>query len=112
MKHLIQPNDETCGQTCVAMAVGLPVAEVISRFGGGRTTRTQLVEALQGCGVRVNRRATGRVPKRAICKIGYRTERGGSHWVLIWDGKVLDPLGPEILSFVGIRKGRKAVTKK
>lgn len=47
--HQQQPDSETCGQTCIAMLLGVPVADVISVFGGEGMTRREMYHAMERC---------------------------------------------------------------
>ena len=49
-----QPNDVTCVQTCLAMALGVPVAEVIARYGDKALNQIALWHAIQECGIVAN----------------------------------------------------------
>ena len=46
-----QPNNETCVQTCLAMALGVPVEEVIAIYGDRGLNMGRLLHALLECDV-------------------------------------------------------------
>lgn len=106
MRQLVQPNSRTCGQTCVAMAADLDIEAAIKLFGHkhGTTTRA-MVRVLRHLGFKtgpgLSRITRDRpAPLRSICKMRFRRRdgrgwRSGWHWVLLWDGKLYDPLGPD-----------------
>lgn len=93
-----QPTGKTCVQTCLAMALGVPVAEVIARYGEEPMNQQSLCAALTECAFVWNQLVTGTM----VCQGWYfatvpsLNHRGGNHQVLIrWtsdDGvTVLDP---------------------
>lgn len=45
----LQPTPTTCAQACIAMAVGVPVQEVINQFGGDPMCQRGLLRALEDC---------------------------------------------------------------
>ena len=49
-----QPNDVTCVQTCLAMALGVPVAQVVARYGDKALNQIALWHAIQECGIVAN----------------------------------------------------------
>lgn len=49
-----QPNDVTCVQTCLAMALGVPVSAVIARYGDKALNQIALWHAIQECGIVAN----------------------------------------------------------
>lgn len=93
-----QPTPVTCVQTCIAMALGVPVAEVIRVFGGSAMNQRLLIAALERCGVVYNQFVFG-----CMAAVGWYfavvpslNRIGGNHQVLFhWDGEggltVLDP---------------------
>lgn len=106
MRHLIQPNSRTCGQTCVAMAAGIDIEAAIKLFGHKHGTSTRsMVRVLRHLGFKpapcLQRITPDRpAPLRSICKMRFRRRDGrgwksGWHWVLLWDGYLYDPLGPD-----------------
>lgn len=49
--HQKQPTPKTCAQACIAMAIGMPVQDVISRFGDEAMDQRGLLRALEDCRV-------------------------------------------------------------
>lgn len=103
---VLQPEgSELCGQCCVAMAAGVSLAEAVRAVGheGGTYTR-DIVAAFEKLGVpsasrcKVLSRTKPVPPKRAILAIHQppkegRRRKGKWHWLLHWDGEILDPGG-------------------
>jgi hypothetical protein len=100
---LQDPRALTCGQCCVAMATGETLSTVIAATGtGGRTSAKVLRRVLDQFGIRTShtRKITGAapLPLYAIAHQNSRTPDGKvefpnrGHWVLIWNGKIFDPL--------------------
>jgi len=104
VKPLLQP-DETgmCGQTCVAMAAGVSLAEASAACGVSvlrvaGTDADDLTRGLRALGLKVgkyvnylNRKTRLKhLPKFAILSITDTASRWG-HWVLLKDGYVFDP---------------------
>ncbi len=52
--HQTQPSEKTCVQTCLAMALGVPVHQVVARYGENGMNQTDLFRALDECGFRWN----------------------------------------------------------
>src|SRR4051812_49109604 len=88
------------------MAAGLPVSTIIEWVGHDRATDIKdLIPPLQRAGfeIKANRLTLiskrNPIPARAICKGRYKRPNGkwysSSHWILIWDGAFLDPLGQD-----------------
>lgn len=102
---IVQPHGSAlCGQCCVAMAAGVSLERAIEVLGESRsgTTTKQIVQALRYFGVqcadrpRRISRAKPVWPERAILTIHRPKEeevgrRSLYHWMLAWDGKILDP---------------------
>lgn len=111
MKRLRQPTNKTCGQTCIAMLMGLENAdEIVKAMGNRKTTASSLRDNLifRGFEVSETRRWTQDglhyVPRTVIAMKQGKTPEGKTwkHWVLIvweeypaYDGKgrhlILDP---------------------
>lgn len=102
---IVQPaGSELCGQTCVAMAAGVSLKKAISVIGHeGGTVTWEIIEALRELGIecadklrRISRKRPN-LPPRAMVVIhqpkvaGKCRER--SHWMLHYDGQMLDPGG-------------------
>ncbi len=103
MEWLLQPaGSMTCGQTSVAMAVGISLEESILVFGHTHGTYTRdLVKVLRHFDLapaerlRVMHRRR-EAPRRSILHMGIpnRTKkRADLHWMLFWDGQIYDPAG-------------------
>lgn len=100
MKIVLQPEGSgLCGQACVAMAASVSLKRAIKAVGHSRGTDTKdLVFALSKLGVpcsgrlvRISRKRPN-IPPRAIIHINVTNEqRDDSHWMLNWDGKIIDP---------------------
>lgn len=96
IEHQTQPTRRSCGQTCVAMLIGVPAVEVLGAIQEGRgTTGKQLIAYLR------QRGWTARGPVRgtpfsfpdqlAIARVIWHENRARTHWV-VWDGaRVYDP---------------------
>lgn len=108
MTPLKQPTRRSCGQTCIAMVLDKSVEYVVEELFDGHlngTNTKKMVTALRRAGYNVTglKRITQNnpIPKRSICKMRFRSRRnpnrwrGGWHWVLIWNGVLYDPLGPD-----------------
>lgn len=103
-KH--QPTPTTCGQTCVAMILGRPVAEVVEQMGGAATFAEDLVAYLSHRGwltpdrssrLQLGQAILVRERVTAIVRLlppgrGRRT----GHWVLWHQGEWLDPGGRDL----------------
>lgn len=102
-----QQGASTCGQTCVAMAVGaseMAVCDVLNSVRG--TTTKHLQKALRHFGVTYERRLRPATKADPMCArfpraiLAARMALTGStaskrqwHWMLRWDGKIYDPGG-------------------
>lgn len=49
LQHQQQPTDHTCGQTCIAMLLGVPVEKVTAIWGECGMTRAEVYHALERC---------------------------------------------------------------
>jgi hypothetical protein len=65
IRPLMQPTDDTCGQTCVAMIVGVTVDEVVQAMGWNTAT------SWQDC-------------RRALAKFGIKTGGGDRPFPTVW----------------------------
>lgn len=90
------PGSKLCGHTCVAMAIGKPLTEVVEILGriGGTTTK-DLVRMFRVFGFQCKDRLTRfnkieQLPVRALVKMSYGRNQNW-HWVLWWDGDIYDP---------------------
>lgn len=93
-----QPTPNTCGQTCVAMLVGIPVADVLAEIPDSKqgTTAPQLIKFLRARGWTTSprpRRVRRSTSPFAICRVrwGPPTEKR-THWVVFHSGRFFDPL--------------------
>lgn len=97
VRYLFQPlGSNQCGQTCVAMLLGIPLNDVINEMGeDGVTTTRDLVTILQTHGFETSNRRE-RIAKSTklpdICILSMKIEgQPNWHWVLYVNGKYLDP---------------------
>ena len=96
MELVLQPTFETCGQACIAMITGKDIEEVIKDMKtGGPTSIGQLLEILDYYGVKHAERNT-RISKKNPVPHEYsiltvHTDKGYTHWALLYDGKYYDP---------------------
>lgn len=110
MRRVYQPdNSKLCGQACVAMILNVSLMEAVTEFGHSHVTHAQdVIDVLRKWGFTTGdrcKRLSGDLrglklrdveswhdafPKRCMLRIGCRG-MAGSHWVLLWDGKVYDP---------------------
>lgn len=94
-----QPTPVTCVQTCLAMAMDVPVRDVIERFGGESMNQQILILALCQCGVVFNPLIFGTMVMAGwyFACVPSLNFRGGNHQVLVhydWETArmtVLDP---------------------
>lgn len=96
--HQTQPTDCTCVQTCLAMALDVPVYEVIVRYGGKPMNQQSLCAALSECKFLWNQMMNGTLVFQGwyFAVVPSLNRKGAAHQVLIhWtedDGlMVLDP---------------------
>lgn len=95
------PESSLCGHCCVAMAAGVDLetarrAVVRQARRGSGSTVAELAAALRTLGVgcasrRV--RARGVLPDRAIVTLRFPNVTRHYHWMLHWNGTILDPAG-------------------
>ncbi len=96
MRHLKQTTKDNCGQTCVAMLVGLSPGEVEEFFNqpDGRTTDRVLDKALKNFRLRLGvgyRVGFGDFAIQLDKQYVLLTGRGTGHWVVVSLGEVFDP---------------------
>ena len=118
MKLIMQPTFETCGQACIAMITGKSVEEVIGDMKtSGSVSIGQLMEILDHYGIKHAERNT-RISKKNPVPHEYsiltvHTNKGYTHWTLLYDNKYYDPefglidgeyTYGKITSFLGIYK--------
>jgi len=97
--HQTQPTDRTCVQTCIAMALGVPVSEVIDRWGGEALNQQTLTSILTECKVVWNQMVFGTFIFDGwyFISVPSRNHPGGAHQILVrWSSSkgcisVLDP---------------------
>lgn len=99
MRHVRQPKNEGyCGQACIAMIadISLEVAKKVTRPRGRGTTTAELVKALRrlgfSCPDKMTRlsRKDWNIEGLAIVRMNHRRS-GRWHWLVVDDGKLLDP---------------------
>jgi hypothetical protein len=96
--YVPQEHPKGCGVACVAMVVGVDYKEAVNLVGKDGCTKTRhLINALRAAGFSCPDRLQiikGAWPNLAIAKIIVPGKISGWHWVLVSDGKILDPLMP------------------
>lgn len=114
-----QPSPKSCGQTCVAMLLGVPAEEVIAKIPDKNgTVVRELAQFLHEEGWEADERCRriGRLwqpPEVALCRVRWGDPRSRhAHWVLRADGHFWDPLardplflrkpGGRVLSYIEI----------
>lgn len=90
-----QDNGRTCGQAVVASILECPLNEAVKLIGHKHGTVTrEIVKALRSHGVPVSDRLRSatfeQLPSRAILKATIKS-RCNWHWMLLWDGQLIDP---------------------
>ena len=118
MELVLQSTFETCGQACIAMITGKDIEEVIKDMKtSGPTSIGQLIEILDFYGVKHAEKNT-RISKKNPAPYKYsiltvHTNKGYTHWTLLFDNKYYDPefgliegeyTYGKITSFLGIYK--------
>lgn len=80
-----QPTPVTCTQTCLAMALDVPVADVIARFGDRGMTHQEFLAALEACRFTYNQFMLGAliVTGCYFLTVPSLNVRGGHHKLLI-----------------------------
>lgn len=96
MKLVMQPTPETCGQACIAMITGKSIEDVIHDMKtSGPTSIGQLIDILDAYGVKHGEKNT-RISKKnpaphEFSILTVHTNKGYTHWTLLYDGKYYDP---------------------
>lgn len=94
-RHLLQPpGSSLCGQTAVAMILGISLEKAVELVGHRNgTAREELEAALRKRGVRLWDRTLGPPPTngRGLYLCSVRWPRGGGHWIVLDGGRWLDP---------------------
>lgn len=94
--HQQQPNrSKTCGQHCVAMLAGIPVAKVIEQFGRKGTTASKVLEIAKAFGLEPETALwqlprDSNIPRTGILKLR-KARRKRFHWACVIDGVIHDP---------------------
>lgn len=92
-----QPTDMSCGQTCVAMIVGIPARDILLKRPDKKngTTVQDLIKLLRGYGFRTDYELTLGPPltKTAICRMKIPRKSVG-HWIVYHEGLFFDPAEP------------------
>ena len=80
-----QPTPSTCVQTCVAMVLSVPVAEVIARYGDGPMNQQLMCNVLTQCGVVWNQMTQGTMVHEGwyLATVPSLNNRGGNHQILV-----------------------------
>lgn len=125
--HHKQPTSVSCGQTCVAMLLGVQPEAVIRHVQGGKhgTTAKQLCQFLEQHGWKTSGRCRifrmhNVLPPIALCRVRWGDRKYGAHWVLWAEGRWWDPLrdreehpalhtmkpGGRVLSYVTVERVR------
>ena len=80
-----QPDNKTCVQTCLAMALGVQVEEVIARYGADPMNQLQLCQALTECGFVWNQFTMGTLAYEGwyFAAVPSLNRRGMSHQILL-----------------------------
>jgi hypothetical protein len=95
--HQFQPSKRSCGQTVIAMILGVPAHQVIADITDKKgTSAKQLIAYLRARdiwtndGGRVDERLDG-LPRNAILRVIWDEKRHNTHWILRADGVNYDP---------------------
>lgn len=92
-----QPTPASCVQTCLAMALGVPVSEVLALYGDKAMNQQRLTAALTECAVYWNQmiHATLIFEGWHFVTVPSLNNRGGNHCILLFsDGGRLTVLDP------------------
>jgi hypothetical protein len=117
IRHQFQPSRRSCGQTCIAMLLGVPATEVIASIPDRKgTSAKQLIEYVQSVGwttAPIRRFAGADLPPLAFVRVIWRELRHRTHWILWANGRYFDPVGDpsrwaeeggRIMSFVALSR--------
>lgn len=85
VSHQFQPTDGSCSQTCLAMALDVPVSAVVAKFGGEPMSGYHFCNALTECDVHWNQMVHGAFIYEGwhFAVLPSLNLRGGNHRVLI-----------------------------
>lgn len=80
-----QPTGSTCVQTCIAMVLGVPVADVIARYGDEPLNQQRMAHALTECGVVWNQMTNGTMVHEGwyMATVPSLNNRGGNHQIMV-----------------------------
>jgi len=103
LKHLQQPpGSSLCGQTCVAMLLGVELGQSIEEFKSRGGTRTKQIKAILEkhgyvCADRLKliSKKKPQFPDVCICRVRWG-HKSRSHWVLKYYDKLYDPECPDV----------------
>lgn len=102
IKHIQQPEDSLlCGQTCVAMILGITLSEAVHKIGHKKGTwAKELINVLKKKfkknirSKRIKNAKKNKLPDTAIIKVIWRPNmllKAKGHWVLKYKNKIHDP---------------------
>lgn len=106
MNLVLQPaKSSLCGQACIAMIAGISLREAMAGFKGHHkgTNGTHILKALdhfkirRGFFMRATWKNEPNTSKTAIVRIHWTN--GGSHWSVLHEGFIYDPLQAEPYSY-------------
>ena len=93
-----QPTNQTCVQTCLAMALSVPVEDVIKKYGGDPWNQAKLIYTLEDCNIFYNQFCFGALVFQGwyFAAVPSLNIIGGGHEILLrWTEKegvfILDP---------------------
>lgn len=98
IKHRYQPNNKTCGQTSMAMVLGITPEEAIKLYGHNNATyHSEHIKILKSKGydvdekfTKVDNRKKYELPKLCIVRVSKAGKRIG-HMIVHYKGKFYDP---------------------
>lgn len=92
LKLLKQPdNSRLCGQTCLAMILGITIEEAIREFGHDGCTHIYELEEVLTNHQYSTTRVAGANFSRGICRLRSTANKKWSHFAVMWDGVLYDP---------------------
>ena len=104
-EHIKQDKPTNCGQTCVAMLLGLTIQQSERLFGKkGCTTTKEVKKALEIFGCKVADKLkrcnnwTAKFPPLCIIKMSF-LDSGRSHWVVFSETCIYDPAMDHLVSY-------------
>lgn len=108
VKHVLQPlGSRLCGQACLAMLLGITLADAVDRIGHRKATKTkELLRVLREEGYEPEGRLKWKKagpPKTGTLLLSIRRPPlNWKHWAVMEDGVIYDPVygvGPYPLAF-------------